>query len=120
MYRKSEKGFTLIELLVVVAILGVLSGIALPRVLGALSTARTNADLANTALVQQAVERYILDTGNWPINPPSSATVALTATTTIHDTLLVPTYLSKWPARNVNPGHLFRVNTNGVVIIASP
>jgi len=61
MYRKSEKGFSLIELLVAVAILGLLAGLVVPRVIAAVNHARTNADAANVALIQAALDRMAID-----------------------------------------------------------
>ncbi|MBT9153238.1 MAG: Type II secretion system protein G [Firmicutes bacterium] len=56
--KKGQMGFTLIELLAVVAILGILAGVAVPRVMGALANARPQANIANVAILQSAVERW--------------------------------------------------------------
>ncbi|ORX22345.1 prepilin-type N-terminal cleavage/methylation domain-containing protein [Thermoanaerobacterium sp. PSU-2] len=64
--NKDEKGFTLIELIVVIAILGILAAIAVPRVTNSLSNAKNNANSANLQIVQEAVERYNAENGNYP------------------------------------------------------
>ena len=63
---KRKKGFTMIELLVVVLIIGVLAAIAIPRIVTSVSTARTNACLANQAIMNTQIEQYRLDEGDWP------------------------------------------------------
>ncbi|MBC7082192.1 MAG: prepilin-type N-terminal cleavage/methylation domain-containing protein [Firmicutes bacterium] len=63
---KDKKGFTLIEILIVVAIIGILAAIAVPNVTRALQTAKTNADAANIALLETAVNMYYVDKGTWP------------------------------------------------------
>jgi len=56
--KSRQSGFTLIELLAVVAILGILAGIGIPRIFGALENARVGADRANVAMLQSAVEQW--------------------------------------------------------------
>lgn len=51
----NSKGFTLIELVVVIAILGILAGIAVPRLLGFQDRARAQADKQSAVQVRNAV-----------------------------------------------------------------
>jgi prepilin-type N-terminal cleavage/methylation domain-containing protein len=61
-----KKGFTLVELLVVVLILGALAAIAVPRIIGGAQSAKANACATNVDLINQQIELYYSQTGNWP------------------------------------------------------
>lgn len=63
---KNEKGFTLIELLVVIAILGIIAGLAVPRVVDAVSKAKQNSETANKKTLEGALERYFVDFDKYP------------------------------------------------------
>lgn len=66
-HAKNEEGFTLIELLVVLAILAIIAGLAIPRVMQTTANARATRDKANIAIIQSAVERYYLAEAAWPV-----------------------------------------------------
>lgn len=63
---RSEKGFTLIELVVVIGIIGILSGIAVPRYLNYRQEAEENADKLSERVVQTAIELYAAKEGSYP------------------------------------------------------
>lgn len=63
-HLKNKKGFTLIELIVVVAVLGILASIAVPRVGGITQRAKDVADKAQIRILQEALERYIAESGD--------------------------------------------------------
>ncbi|NLK51162.1 MAG: prepilin-type N-terminal cleavage/methylation domain-containing protein [Syntrophomonadaceae bacterium] len=56
-----NEGFTLVELLAVLVILGVLVGIAVPRVSATIQESRKKACEANLQLIERAIERYGMD-----------------------------------------------------------
>lgn len=63
---KGEKGFTLIELIVVIAVLGVLTTLVIPRVIGVKEDAETAIDDANEKIIRNALERYYAKEGEYP------------------------------------------------------
>lgn len=62
----NKKGFTLIELLVVVAIIGLLSTMAVVALNGARKKSRDAIRVADVKQIQTALEMYMMDVGNYP------------------------------------------------------
>lgn len=65
---KLNQGFTLIELLVVVAIIGILTTIAMPNFQGAQIKAKTAAVLAEMQTLSTAIEQYYMDNNTYPLD----------------------------------------------------
>lgn len=51
---KKEEGFTLIELIIVIAILAIISAIAIPNVLSAVDNSRKTTDISNAKIIADA------------------------------------------------------------------
>lgn len=66
-YSENESGFTLMEVIVVIAILGVLTALALPRFTDVVSNSQKKTDLANVRLVESAVELYLAEEDELPV-----------------------------------------------------
>ena len=64
----TQKGFTLIELLVVVLILGIIAAIAIPRIADSGEMAKINVCRTNVKLINEQIEKFKIDTGEWPNN----------------------------------------------------
>lgn len=62
----NKKGFTLVELVVVIAILGILSAIAVPRFTGATANANRKTVEANLRTIDGAVAMYEANKGSKP------------------------------------------------------
>lgn len=71
---KNEKGFTLVELLLVIVVMGIIAGIAAPRVMQNTNAIKTKADEKAAEMVVSKVESMILlgeidGTTDWEIVP---------------------------------------------------
>ncbi|MEI6132436.1 MAG: prepilin-type N-terminal cleavage/methylation domain-containing protein, partial [Bacillota bacterium] len=75
-----KKGFTLIELVVVIAVIAILTAIAIPAFSNVMSQANASVDAANVRMLKQAGAMYITD--------PTIADPA--AGTTLTSTMLKP------------------------------
>lgn len=62
-----DKGFTLIELLIVVAIISILSAIAVPNFLEAQTRAKVSRVKADMRSMATALEAYMVDTNHYPL-----------------------------------------------------
>ncbi|MUK45513.1 prepilin-type N-terminal cleavage/methylation domain-containing protein [Aliivibrio fischeri] len=66
--RQGQKGFTLIELMIVVAVIGVLSAIAIPQYQNYVHKAELGAGLATVSALKINVEDFIATNGDFPDN----------------------------------------------------
>ena len=61
---KNNKGFTLIEIIVVIIILGILAGIATPKVLETVKGSRMNTAVTNLQMVNRIIGMYYAENNN--------------------------------------------------------
>jgi len=71
---RREAGFTLIELLIVVAIIGILVGVAVPDLIGAIQRSRQSRTMADIRAISEGIEAYQNDHSFYPL--VDSGTVA--------------------------------------------
>src|SRR5438045_5927489 len=65
-FMRKQRGFTLIELLIVVAIIGILSAIAIPNLLTAMQRSKQKRSMADLRTIATATEAYATDTNRYP------------------------------------------------------
>src|SRR5688500_14694006 len=99
---KSKKGFTLIELMIVVAIIGILSAIAIPQFANMVAKSQEGASKGNLGTIRFALSIYYDDTEGY--YPMGAATTALPSLVTGQK------YLKTFPPANAprtpnNQGH---------------
>jgi general secretion pathway protein G len=63
---RTQRGFTLLELLVVILIIGLLTGIVAPRLVGQISKSEATAARAQIDAIDKALQAYRIDTGRYP------------------------------------------------------
>lgn len=61
-----SRGFTLLEMLVVILIIGLLTGVVGPRLMGQMSKSETTAARAQISSLDKALQAYRVDTGRYP------------------------------------------------------
>ncbi|HXA29853.1 MAG TPA: prepilin-type N-terminal cleavage/methylation domain-containing protein [Candidatus Angelobacter sp.] len=71
--RTGESGFTLIELLVVIAVLAILAAIVLFNVVGVSNRGKSSACATDVSTVQNAVDAYYADHGDFPAGDSGNA-----------------------------------------------
>ena len=64
----ARQGFTLIELLIVVAVIGIISAIALPNLLNAIDKSKQKKSMSDLRTIGTAIEAYATDTASYPQN----------------------------------------------------
>lgn len=74
MDKNNIKGFTMIELLIVVAILGIIAAIAIPSMMGFMSSFETRADKESAHLFASELEKEFM-LGNISLDTNDSATI---------------------------------------------
>lgn len=93
--KKNRKGFTLVELVIVVAILGILSSIAVPRFNISKDKAKWSAHLTNIRVIEGAIAMYEVDGG--------------VIDESFDEKKLMNEYISTWP---ISPGK-YKFNSEG-------
>ncbi|WP_135444275.1 pilin [Vibrio tasmaniensis] len=73
---KNQKGFTLIELMIVVAIIGVLSAIAVPAYKNYVKKSEASVGLSTARALLTNIDMYIQEQGTFPTTLPSVGATA--------------------------------------------
>ncbi len=73
---RSETGFTLVELLVVIAVLGILAGIAVPRLTGVRDRAYTAEALSGIGAIKTSLEMHQVEKRKYPASQKDFNTMA--------------------------------------------
>lgn len=83
--RERTYGFTLLELLVVIVIIGLLSGLVVPRYFDTVGKSKAKIAKAQMTSLEQALDQYRLDVGSYP-SPEQGLNALVTQ----------PTGVTKW------------------------
>lgn len=72
---KKQQGFTLIELMIVVAVIGVLSAIAIPAYQNYVKKGALGSALSTATALKTPIETYIAESGSFPSNANLSGAI---------------------------------------------
>lgn len=111
-HTHTKRGFTLIELLIVIAIIGVLIGLLLPAVAGALQTAKITQARSDMRQVEVALRQYVT---HFDIFPPTWRYTAAEGHKdyTLPEELWETGYLDGPLMDPFNPGEMYRYKAIG-------
>jgi len=88
--RSRSKGFTLVELLIVVAIVGIISAIAIPNLMNAVDKGKQKRTMSDLRAIGSAVEVYAIENATYPT---ASTVAAIKA-------LIDPSYIKHMPSED--------------------
>ena len=111
--RNNIKGFTLIELVAVIAILGIISAIAIPKITDVQNKARLTADESNRTVLISAANIAIAENGH-----PNSE-ISWTGIDDGVGDFSSGKYLDKWPSNPLGKDkeYVVKISTGGKVTI---
>jgi prepilin-type N-terminal cleavage/methylation domain-containing protein len=102
---RTSRGFTLIELMIVVAIIGILSAIAIPKFADLIRKSNEGATKGNLGAVRSAISIYYGEMEGWFPSPSASGESSTTNTLGALLTMDNGKYLKEMPASYCPPYH---------------
>lgn len=120
-FGHSEKGFTLIEILVVIAILGILAGVTIPRLVQFADSGESEAAQTELRSIQTAVTAMLTESTSGNLNLISDVTDIDTVVTTDSPALVLSDYMKGLAADGtVKTGYVYSFTANGTVTQTAP